>query len=127
MASRRQERVAALLQSAISSALIREVKDPRVVGVTVTGVEMSPDLRQARVLYRVLDAGGGAVRAEAGLENATRFLQGVVGRAAGLRYAPALRFVYDPGPDRLQRVSELLGGSVEPRGGDDDGRGVAGR
>lgn len=116
-----------LLQSAISNALIREVKDPRVVGVTVTGVEMSPDLRQARVLYRVLDAGGGMVRAQSGLENATRFLQGVVGRAAGLRYAPTLRFDYDPGPDHVQRVTELLEGSVEPRGGDDDGRGVVGR
>jgi ribosome-binding factor A len=107
MGSRRQERVAALLRHAIAGALIREVKDPRLRGVAVTGVDVSGDLRAARVYYRVL-AAADQPRVHSGLERAGPFIQARVGREAGLRFTPTLRFVYDPAPDRAQRVDELL-------------------
>ena len=111
MASRRQERVAALLQHAIGAALLRDVKDPRLRTVTVTGVEVSADLRVARAYYRVLGGAGDADRVRLGLERASGFLQGLVGREAGLRYTPTLQFVYDPAPDRARRLEELLAAS----------------
>jgi ribosome-binding factor A len=107
MGSRRQERVGALLHHAIAEALIRDVKDPRLRGVTVTGVDITGDLRAARVYYRVL-AGVDQPRVQTGLERAGSFIQARVGREAGLRFTPTLHFVYDPAPDRAQRVDELL-------------------
>ncbi len=108
MSNRRQERVAALLQHAIAAALMRDVKDPRLRGVTITEVDVSGDLRTARVYYRVLEAGIDRGRVQPGLDRAGGFIRGRVGREAGLRYTPTLHFVYDPTPDRARRVDELL-------------------
>jgi len=108
MASRRSERVSALLQQAIAGLLIRAIKDPRVSGVTITGVDVSADLRHAGVYYRVLGTEEDAARAQAGLEHAVGYIQGVVGRELRLRYTPELRFVFDPTPDRARRLEQLL-------------------
>jgi len=78
---------------------------------------MTPDLRQARVYFRVLAESvdvGGATRA---LEHATSFLRGAIGRSLGLRVTPSLRFEYDTTPDTARRLDALL---HEPARGDDD-------
>jgi len=108
MASRRSERVSTLLQQAIAGLIIRGIKDPRVSGVTVTGVDVSADLRHAHVYYRVLGTEADVARAQAGLEHAVGYIQGVVGRELRLRYTPELRFEFDPTPDRARRLEELL-------------------
>lgn len=123
MPSRRQERVSALLQQSIGTLLIRELRDPRLAGVIVTYVDTSPDLRHARIYYRVLATEGDPERAQAGLERAAGYIQGVVGREARLRYTPELRFVFDASPDRAQRVEHLLAGQVDdnPEAGETTG------
>ena len=108
MASRRTERMNALLQEAIAGLMIRGIKDPRVSGVTITGVDVSADLRHAIVYYRVLGTEADADRAQAGLEHASGYIQGVVGRELRLRYTPELRFEFDPTPDRARKLEELL-------------------
>jgi ribosome-binding factor A len=108
MASRRSEKMSALLRETIAGLIIRGIKDPRVSGVTITGVDVSPDLRHADVYYRVLGAAADAHRAQAGLQHATGYIQGVVGRELRLRYTPELRFEFDPTPDRARRLEELL-------------------
>jgi ribosome-binding factor A len=107
MSSRRPERVGGLLRQALGTLLLRDTKDPRLQGVIVTDVDMSPDLRQARVYYRLL-AGAAQADAQGALERAAGYLQGVVGRELRLRYTPGLQFVFDPAPDRARRVDELL-------------------
>ena len=108
MGSRRAQRVGTLLHHALGTLLIQDTKDPRLQGVTVTAVDMSPDLRHARVFYRIIGPGN-PQRTQQGLERASGYLQGVVGRELRLRYIPELRFVFDPAPERAQRVEELLG------------------
>ena len=107
MASRRAQRVGVLLQQALGRLLIQNTKDPRLEGVIVTDVDMSPDLRHARVFYRVIRPGD-PPRAQSGLERAAGYIQSAVGRELRLRYTPDLQFVFDPIPDRAQRLEELL-------------------
>src|SRR5439155_24604872 len=84
MAERRPERVAHLVQAELARLFLRGTNDPRLDGVTVTGVRMTPDLRVARVYVRTLgpaDAQPATMRA---LARAAHFLRGEVGRALGL-------------------------------------------
>ena len=113
MASRRSEKMSRLLRETIAGLIIRGIKDPRVSGVTITGVDVSPDLRHADVYYRVLGTTADADRAKAGLEHATGYIQGVVGRELRLRYTPELRFEFDPTPDRARRLEELLAAATD--------------
>jgi ribosome-binding factor A len=108
MAERRPERVAHLVQSELARLLIRDVKDPRLRLVTVTAVKMTPDLRVARVYVRTLEESADHGDVIRGLQRATPFLRGEVGRALGLRVTPELRFEWDALPDTARRLDELL-------------------
>ena len=116
MGSARRARVGNLLQSAIAELLLRDVKDPRIGMVTVTGVDVSPDLKQARVFVAMFGDAPARARALAGLDSARSFLQSQAGRRLGLRFTPALRFEIDDSLDRAERVDRLLRGidSDEP-------------
>ena len=106
----RRVRVEAELQQELSGAL-RKLQDPRLESTSVTRVEMSDDLRFARVFVRMLygddheTARAAVMRA---LGAAGGRLRSHVGHTIKLRYTPELRFVYDQGPDAAQRVEELL-------------------
>ena len=108
MAERRPERVAHLVQSELARLLIRDVKDPRLRLVTVTGVKMTSDLRVARIYVRTLQEGADHVDLIRALQRAAPFLRGEIGRALGLRLTPELRFEWDALPDTARRLDELL-------------------
>jgi len=118
MASRRSEKMSALLQETIAELIIRGIKDPRVSGVTITGVDVSADLRHADVYYRVLGTAADAHRAKAGLEHAAGYIRGVVGRELRLRYTPEMRFEFDPTPDRARRLEDLLAAATDDVSGE---------
>jgi ribosome-binding factor A len=85
-----------------------ELKDPRIGFVTVTGVETSPDLRQATVFVSVL---GSERRRDAtlqGLDSSRGILQGRVNRELRLKRTPQLVFEYDPTVERGVRLSKLI-------------------
>lgn len=105
---KRPDRVAQLLQQKLGELFARGLKDPRVGFVTITGVKMSADLRDARVYWAV--HGDDQVRADtkAGIEAARGFLRREVGRGLELRLTPDLHFTYDEAIDRGGRVEELL-------------------
>ena len=87
--------------------LIREnLRDPRVGFVTLTGVEVTRDLRHAKVFVSVL--GDGLEDTLAALTHATPFLKRELGRDAGLRYTPTLRFLEDRSIRGAARVEDLL-------------------
>ena len=111
MADHRRERIEHLLRAELASLLLTEAKDPRLAEVTISVVRLTPDLRQARVFFRLLGADPDVRAAEQALARATPFLRGAVGRALGLRVTPALRFEYDTTPDTARRVDELLRGT----------------
>lgn len=108
MPAKRTDRVGALLKVALAELLLREVKDPRVRMVTVTGVDLSPDLKHARVFVSALGDEEARARSLAGLASARAYLQSHAGRRIGLRYTPELRFELDPSFDAGERVEQLL-------------------
>src|SRR5438874_6666035 len=108
MAPERMRRVDRALRAVLTDAISRDLKDPRIGFVTVTGVKTSPDLRHARVYVSVL--GDSSTRAASldGLRSAHGFLQGVIASQLTLKHTPALTFEYDESVDRGMRITELL-------------------
>jgi ribosome-binding factor A len=104
----RMQRVNEALREVLSTVIGRGVKDPRVGFVTVTGVEATNDLRQARVFVSIM--GDAAQREESlrGLHSAEGFLQGVINDELHLKRTPALEFVYDESVDRGFRINEVI-------------------
>ena len=110
---KRTDRVGDQIRMEIADILMRRVKDPRVGFVTVTGVEVTADLKQAWVYVTVLQQGAQETDAqEAGtmeaLSRAEGFIKGELGRRLKLRYVPDLKFVKDTSIDRVAKVLTLL-------------------
>jgi ribosome-binding factor A len=107
----RARRVGEGVREELAALVARELKDPRAAGAVVTGVEMTDDLRSARVRVRLL-AGGedleGRKRLVEALGRAAGMLRREITQRLRLRSAPELKFVYDDGADRSTRVEELL-------------------
>lgn len=120
MAARRPERVAHLIQARLAGLLLSGTNDPRLQHVVVTGVEMSADLRVARVYFRIFGDAEPPEAAQQALRRAEPFLRGALGRGLGLRVTPELRFEYDVVPDRAQRVDDLLRAAGPPAPEEED-------
>jgi ribosome-binding factor A len=87
---------------------IPRLKDPRVGFVTVTHVEVSPDLRKATVFYTVLGQDRDQRRTRAGLESARAHLRAVLGHQVRMKFTPDLEFQEDLGLAQVERVHQLL-------------------
>jgi ribosome-binding factor A len=108
MSSRRVLKVAEAIREVVSMAILTELRDPRVRDVTVTYVEVSGDLRQAKVHVSVM---GGEAKQKLtlhGLQNAAGFLQQKVAHRIETRYTPRLTFFLDQGVKHSIEVSRLL-------------------
>jgi ribosome-binding factor A len=103
----RMRRVNEAVREVISEG-IGELKDPRVGFVTVTGVETSPDLRQATVFVSVLGTERKRERTLEGLEAAHGVLQARVARELRMKRTPQLTFEYDPTVERGVRMTQLI-------------------
>jgi ribosome-binding factor A len=106
--SRRPEQVGETLRQVITDALAREVRDPRVGFVTVTGVLVSNDLSHARVMVSVPGEDAEKDRALEGLQSAAGFLRSRAARALTTRSVPELHFELDRGLEHAARINELL-------------------
>ncbi|HFC97655.1 MAG TPA: 30S ribosome-binding factor RbfA [Thermosulfurimonas dismutans] len=102
----RHLRVAELIREALSVILMDEVRDPDLQGfITISEVEVSPDLRRARVYYRVHGEEEDWKRAERGFQRARRYLRHLLGQHVYLRYLPDLSFHPDRRPEDLLALS----------------------
>ena len=109
MASRRTLKAAEAIREVVAMSLLTDLKDPRVERVTITGVEVSGDMRLAKVLFTVLGSDPAKERmALAGLSSAAGFLQQKCAKRIDTRYTPRLQFAIDEGVKNLAAVSELL-------------------
>lgn len=110
MATQRQERVGQLLREEISRIIERQLKDPRIGGmITVTEVEVTPDLRHARVFISVLGSDDEARASFETLERAAGFIRSELAKQhLRLRYLPELEFRRDESLARGARIFELL-------------------
>jgi ribosome-binding factor A len=113
--TRRAERVAEAIREEVASYLATGIRDPRVTGfVTVTGVDLTPDLRHARVYVSLLSGDGSSntsTSVDATLEALNDIgwrLKGEIGRALRLRLVPELEFRLDDTIVRASRIESLL-------------------
>jgi len=108
MPSHRVERVQATIMEEISLIVLKELKDPRVERVTITGVKLSKDLRNATVYFSVLGEKEDIDQAQVGLDKASGFIRHRLGEKIRLRSLPELIFRYDDSIIRSARITELL-------------------
>lgn len=107
--TRRQDRVADLVRLQISRILLRDIHDPRVRMASVTHVEMSPDLRYARISVSVLGSEAERIEAARALQRARGYLRKrLATELKTLRAVPELSFELDRGAEYSQHISDLL-------------------
>jgi ribosome-binding factor A len=107
MTTDRMRRVNESVRQVLSEAVL-DLKDPRIGFVTVTGVETSPDLRQARVFVSVLGSELNREQTLLGLAAAHGVLQARISRELRLKRTPQLTFAYDPSVERGVRMTKLI-------------------
>ena len=108
MSTIRQERVAELLFEELSIMVANELDDPKLSMVSVISVQVSRDLRNAKVFVNHQDEETTRREVLKGLVRATPYLRGQLAVRCGLRMVPELNFYYDDTPERAARVDELL-------------------
>jgi ribosome-binding factor A len=96
LAGRRAVRVGDQILKEVSFLILESVKDPRVRGVTLTGIDLSNDLKHCRIFFSVMGDAEKVERAKAGLDSATGFIKREIGLRMSLRYVPELAFLFDP-------------------------------
>ena len=106
----RSIRVADQIQREVALLVAREVTDPRVGEVTVSGVDLSPDMRHAKVLVTPARGTDGDASVEA-LNHAAGFLRSRLGRRVRMRRLPRLVFEHDRTLERALRTDALIGGT----------------
>jgi ribosome-binding factor A len=107
------------LVRAVVAESVGGLKDPRIGLVTVTGVEVSPDLREARVFVSVFGSEKKREKTMAGLVGATRYLQSRLAKELTLKRTPQLSFEYDPTVERGVRMTKLIDDLVQEMPSDD--------
>ncbi len=108
MSSRRTAKVAEAVREQVSTSILFELKDPRVKNVTVIRVEVSPDLRSAKVYVSIMGDEKTERLSMRGLESARGFLQAKVAERVALRYTPILHFHLDRGIKQSIETSRIL-------------------
>ena len=106
----RSRRVAEQIRQELASVLMREMKDPRVTGVTFTAVEVTSDLEHAKVWFTLFSPDHAA--ALQGLSKAAGFLRTELAHRMKMRTVPKLTFHYDASVERGARLSKLIDDAV---------------
>ena len=103
---RRPARVADNIKSEVAELLLRKIKDPRVYGVTLTDVKVTPDLRRAWIYFSALS--DNIKEVTAGLNSANGFIRSHLARQLGMRYVPDLEFMHDQTLERMAEMDKLF-------------------
>ena len=108
MSSRRVQKAAEAIREVIGTAVLRDLNDPRIENVTVTYVEVSADMRHAKVHVSVMGDEGQQRRSLQGLQHAAGFLQKKIANRIETRYTPRLKFYLDSGVKHSFEINEIL-------------------
>lgn len=103
----RPQRLGDLIQREVSEMVRLEVRDPRVGMITITSVDVSPDLSHAKIFFTLLEKQA-LEETLAGLNRAAGFLRSQLARRIKMYTTPELRFVYDESVERGDRLSRLI-------------------
>lgn len=108
MQGKRTDRVGHLIQMELGRLILHKVKDPRLGFVTVTKVDVSPDIRSACVLYSVMGSDEEKKNTQIALEKCAGFLQRELGSVLNLRNTPRLIFQRDDAYDHRMQIDAIL-------------------
>jgi ribosome-binding factor A len=108
MSNRRVLKAAQAIREVVSMAILKDLKDPRVRDVTVTFVEVSADMRMAKVHVSVMGDETKQNLCLRGLQNSAGFLQSKVGKRIDTRYTPKIQFSLDKGMQHAMMVTRIL-------------------
>jgi ribosome-binding factor A len=110
----RPQKLGDVIQRELSELLQRELRDPRVGMVTITSVDVSPDLSHAKVFFTLLDKQS-LEDTQAGLKRSAGFLRSQLAKRIKLYTTPELRFSYDESVERGDRLSRLIDSAINKR------------
>lgn len=108
MSQLRVEKVQELMKQEVSEIILRELKDPRIGFVTVTSVECTGDLREAKIYVSLMGSEQQVKDCWAGLQSSLGFVRREIGKRIRLRFTPELSFVIDKSLDYSAHIQELL-------------------
>lgn len=114
MSNRRVLKAAQAIREVVSMAILTDLKDPRVSDVTVTFVEVSADMRLAKVHVSVMGDEKKQNLCLIGLQNSAGFLQSKIGRRIDTRYTPRIKFELDKGMQNAMLVTKILDEVLPP-------------
>jgi ribosome-binding factor A len=110
----RPQRLGDLIQREVSDLIRLEVRDPRVGMITITSVDVSPDVKHAKIFFTVLDKEK-LQETLAGLNRSAGFLRSQLAKRIQMYTTPELRFVYDESVERGDHLSRLIDAALKPR------------
>jgi ribosome-binding factor A len=119
MSNRRIQRLGEEIREEVARIISADVKDPRLGFVTVTRVELTADLRSARVLVGILGEAKERARSLGILRRAAGFVRRELGRRLSVRHTPEVMFHLDTGLDASDRVARLLHDTATSDPGDE--------
>lgn len=108
MSRKYERRISELVRGYLSTLIETRIKDPRVAGVTVTDVEVTPDTRLAKVYYSLIGDEDAKRQAALGLESAAGWLRRELGAHLRTRHTPELVFIFDESLERGERMAQIL-------------------
>jgi ribosome-binding factor A len=106
--SRRLSRVEEACKEELAEILQREIKDPRVGFVTITGVKLTADLRHAKVFLSIFGTEQESQQSMDGLESAKGYLRSQLGKHLRLKYLPEIEYVHEHVAEEALRLEELM-------------------
>lgn len=104
----RVEKLQELIKQEMSKMLLKEIKDPRIGFVTVTDVEMTGDLREAKIYVSIMGGDEQIKESLEGLQSALGFIRREIGHRIRLRFTPEISFALDKSLDYGEHIQKLL-------------------
>lgn len=105
---KRSTRVADVIRNEISILLIQKVRDPAISSVAVSRVEVSDDLKYAKIYYTIQGEAKPSARVTKALERAKGFMRSYLAKTLNLRYTPALQFHFDETAAKVEELEKLF-------------------
>jgi ribosome-binding factor A len=108
LAGKRAVRVGDQILRGVADLLMHKVKDPRIKGVTLTGIDLSNDLKHAKIFFSIIGNPDEVIKAQCGLDSAKGYIKREIGFRSELRYVPDISFVHDPTLETGDRMEKLF-------------------
>ncbi len=105
---KRSVRVADVIRNEISMLLVNKIRDPKVSDVSISNVDLSDDLKHAKVYFTLLYGDDKKQSAISGLLRAKGFIRSHLAKSLNLRYTPELRFIYDKTAEKVEEIERLF-------------------